>query len=333
MPPLVPHIFIDGVEHKKCSGCCYKPCDINRPDCAFSPGKGRWDNLAGLCKDCMKKSRAKSRDKKIHPENYIKPPKTHKKCNGPCGEEKELKDFYTIGAVCKVCKNEKEKQEYPKIKDKKQAKSRESYLEKRKDRGWVEARNATEREGYKRRREDPEYIKSHNAKIRAHYTIPTNRERKNENQNRTRAERVKIPGYSENRNKQIRNRYRRKMESDDHHWKITRNLRCRLWQVCQRQNAQKQPTMELVNGSWEELKEYIELQFSEGMNWGNYGSGWHLDHIIPCNAFDFTIELDQRICFWYRNLQPMWGLENIRKSDKYKEEDKLKLINEYINSF
>jgi hypothetical protein len=110
MPPRVPHIFIDGVEHKKCSGCCYKPCDINRPDCAFGPGKGRWDNLAGLCKDCMKRTRAKSRDKKIHPENYIKPPKTHKKCNGPCGEEKELKDFYTERAVCKVCKLEAQKE-------------------------------------------------------------------------------------------------------------------------------------------------------------------------------------------------------------------------------
>jgi len=52
------------------------------------------------------------------------------------------------------------------------------------------------------------------------------------------------------------------------------------------------------------------------MNWENRNQ-WHIDHIVPCNAFDFTMELDQRICLWYKNLQPIGGPENMEKGDKY----------------
>ncbi len=72
------------------------------------------------------------------------------------------------------------------------------------------------------------------------------------------------------------------------------------------------------------------------MSWENYGRTakkdytnlWHFDHIIPCDAFDFTDDDEVRACFYYKNLQPLWWDENIRKLNKYEESDK----NTYIDS-
>jgi hypothetical protein len=65
------------------------------------------------------------------------------------------------------------------------------------------------------------------------------------------------------------------------------------------------------------LKDYLEKQFDENMNWPNYGSYWHVDHIRPCASFDLTDEEQQRICFHYSNLQPLEAIENMRKGAKW----------------
>ena len=49
----------------------------------------------------------------------------------------------------------------------------------------------------------------------------------------------------------------------------------------------------------------------------NHGTVWHIDHIIPCNAFDLNDENEQRRCFHFKNLQPMYPKDNIIKSDDY----------------
>lgn len=75
-------------------------------------------------------------------------------------------------------------------------------------------------------------------------------------------------------------------------------------------------TCELLGCSFIELKDYIEKQFSDGMNWSNMGK-WHIDHIIPLAAFDLSIEENQKIVFHYTNLQPLWAEENLKKGAKY----------------
>lgn len=73
-------------------------------------------------------------------------------------------------------------------------------------------------------------------------------------------------------------------------------------------------TIELIGCSIEELKAHIENQFQEGMTWENHGYyGWHIDHIVSCASFDLNDPEQQRLCFHYSNLQPMWAKENIRK--------------------
>ena len=62
---------------------------------------------------------------------------------------------------------------------------------------------------------------------------------------------------------------------------------------------------------------HIESQWKEGMTWDNYGyRGWHIDHIIPCSAFDLTKEEEQKKCFHYTNQQPLWAEENMKKGAK-----------------
>ena len=75
------------------------------------------------------------------------------------------------------------------------------------------------------------------------------------------------------------------------------------------------PTKEFLGCSMEALKIYLENQFSTGMSWDNYGK-WHLDHIKPCCIFDLTDIEQQKICFHYTNLQPLWAIDNIKKGRK-----------------
>jgi len=74
----------------------------------------------------------------------------------------------------------------------------------------------------------------------------------------------------------------------------------------------------LLGCSLEVLKFHLECYFTKGMSWDNYGYyGWHIDHIKPCAAFDLTDPEQQKQCFHYTNLQPLWAEDNMKKSDNY----------------
>lgn len=73
-------------------------------------------------------------------------------------------------------------------------------------------------------------------------------------------------------------------------------------------------TMQLLGCSIEYLRIYLENKFKDGMTWNNYGlHSWHIDHIIPCSKFDLCKEDEQKKCFHYTNLQPLWAKENLSK--------------------
>lgn len=73
----------------------------------------------------------------------------------------------------------------------------------------------------------------------------------------------------------------------------------------------------LVGYSFAELKEHLEKLFDDNMNWENYGSYWHLDHIRPLVTFDCTDNAQFIECWSLKNLQPLEAKENIRKGGKY----------------
>jgi hypothetical protein len=90
--------------------------------------------------------------------------------------------------------------------------------------------------------------------------------------------------------------------------------RLRLYNYIKTHNiTKKNKTFEIVGCSPQELKEHLEKQFKEGMNWENRNL-WHIDHIIPLASANTEEEL-YKLCH-FTNLQPLWAEENIKKSDK-----------------
>lgn len=83
-------------------------------------------------------------------------------------------------------------------------------------------------------------------------------------------------------------------------------------------------TMRLIGCDMKKLKTHLESQFKLGMTWQNYGTGWngrgmeqwHIDHIRPCASFDLSKPSEQRKCFHYTNLQPLWAEDNFKKGYK-----------------
>ena len=81
--------------------------------------------------------------------------------------------------------------------------------------------------------------------------------------------------------------------------------------------AKAETTMGLLGCSMDELRSHLEANFKKGMCWENHGiHGWHIDHKIPCSAFDLTDPEQQRKCFHFTNLQPLWAGDNWRKGNK-----------------
>lgn len=102
-------------------------------------------------------------------------------------------------------------------------------------------------------------------------------------------------------------------------FKLRMNLRHRIWSALQANEASKSGGIQqLVGCSAADLMRHLEAQFTDGMSWENYGKhGWHIDHIRPCASFDLSDPDQQRQCFHYTNLQPLWEADNIRKGAKW----------------
>ena len=91
---------------------------------------------------------------------------------------------------------------------------------------------------------------------------------------------------------------------------------------CLNAHIERKEIQELVGCSMDQLKEHLERQFTEGMTWDNYGFyGWHIDHIIPCVSFDLTDIEQQKKCFHYTNLQPLWAKDNLSKGSRVVQGD------------
>lgn len=68
----------------------------------------------------------------------------------------------------------------------------------------------------------------------------------------------------------------------------------------------------------EQLKRHLERQFHEGMSWENYGTIWHVDHIVPLASFKLETvdDAEFKAAFALTNLRPLWAEDNIEKRDR-----------------
>lgn len=125
--------------------------------------------------------------------------------------------------------------------------------------------------------------------------------------------------YENNKTKIIKqkNKYKRERCNSDIEFRILNNLRSRLHDALKGKNKASR-TLKLLGCSIEFLKKHLESQFKKDMTWDNHSfRGWHIDHIKPCAKFDLSDSEEQRKCFNFKNLQPLWAEENIKKGCYY----------------
>lgn len=108
-----------------------------------------------------------------------------------------------------------------------------------------------------------------------------------------------------------------KYKRNHFHVQLKEKLRARILSALKTQFTKKTSKLrELLGCDIQILKLHLESQFKPGMSWENHAvRGWHIDHIKPCASFDLTKVEEQKKCFHYTNLQPLWWLDNLTKSD------------------
>lgn len=98
---------------------------------------------------------------------------------------------------------------------------------------------------------------------------------------------------------------------------LSGRLRHRIRCAIKRQFTSKShSTIELIGCTFEHFKNYFQRLFTKGMNWDFFMKGKiHIDHIVPCSKFNLTDPTQQKACFHYKNLQPLWAFDNLSKRD------------------
>lgn len=105
--------------------------------------------------------------------------------------------------------------------------------------------------------------------------------------------------------------YQKKKLKTDIFYRLSRNLRNRLWYALKNTEWKKNTKFtEYIGCDRHTLINHLENQFKKDMSWENYGK-WDIDHIIPLSSAQTEEEL-YKLCH-YTNLQPMWGTINRKK--------------------
>ena len=257
-----------------------------------------------ICKECLNNEKKQQRINRNLPER-----------EGICTKCHELKILPKNKYWCRGCKNDNNNKSRNKNKEKINEKEREAYHKKKeevKDKIIVdditETKMCTECE--KEKTLDNFYLHKGKGTVRA-WCKECTKKKRNE-------------AYPDNKEKI--NSTRRKLESKkrktDPAYKLEKNMRNRLYHAIKNQKTTKSSTtFKLVGCNKNDLKIYLEKRFTDGMTWENYGV-WHVDHIKPCQLFDLEKEDEQKECFHYTNLRPLWGDINISRGKKMNLEDK-----------
>jgi hypothetical protein len=115
--------------------------------------------------------------------------------------------------------------------------------------------------------------------------------------------------------------YNKKKYNTDPYFKVVCCMRSRISKLLKQKNADKYNKFYNYLGcSKQDFILYFQAKFKEGMTWENHGE-WHIDHIKPCSSFNLLNEEEQKKCFHYTNLQPLWASENISKGCKYVDQN------------
>ena len=107
-----------------------------------------------------------------------------------------------------------------------------------------------------------------------------------------------------------------KQIKENPYFRLVKNLRNRVKDGIKNGNGLKSSVTEtLIGCTYAFVRQHLTSLFQPGMTLENYGL-WEIDHIIPVASFDLTKEEEQKKCFHWSNMQPLWKQINRLKSDK-----------------
>ena len=137
--------------------------------------------------------------------------------------------------------------------------------------------------------------------------------------------RTRHPEY----NKEWRRRHLKKMQAYYRHYYKTKRATSVNWVLSNGVGRRLRLMLNSGKGGrhWEEilgytvqeLRSHLEKQFTPGMSWELFLQGKiHIDHRVPIAFFEYQKPEDWEFqyCWSLDNLQPMWALDNRKKSDK-----------------
>ena len=101
----------------------------------------------------------------------------------------------------------------------------------------------------------------------------------------------------------------------DPEFKLLKNMRIRLNNVL-RGKSKSRATRQLIGIDFKTFSKWIEFQLEEGMTLQNYGSVWHLDHVIPISSFNLLDEEELFKAMNWMNIRPLLALKNLQKANK-----------------
>ncbi len=277
---------------KKCS-----KCKINKNESSYSKRKASKDGLSYICKECKceidKEYKDNNRD---HIKNYMN---NYYESNKELIKSKNSKKYHENKDTIK----EVFKEYYIKNSENIKEKSNIYYYDNKKDildkRKYEYNRNS---EKYKEKtkkwsEENQEAVK----KYRREYYLKNKK---------------RIKEYKKNyyvNNKEYINKYMRDYWANKKYIKSWRGILYRYLKYFSKEKNES--TLNLLGYTPEMLRIKIEFQFKSGMSWENYGE-WEIDHKKPLSKFD--INCNPNIVNALCNLQPLWKIENIKKSNKWK---------------
>jgi len=113
-----------------------------------------------------------------------------------------------------------------------------------------------------------------------------------------------------------RNELRRQAYATDPVYRLQTCMRSRLHSALVG-TCKAESSIQLIGCTPTFLHDYIVSMFTPEMTWENI----HVDHIRPCASFDLTDPMQQKLCFNYRNLQPLLAMDNMHKHKAWDHKD------------
>ncbi len=170
-----------------------------------------------------------------------------------------------------------------------------------------------------------------------HVVLEKNRQYRRDNRDQICAQKKQY--YNENKpaikeyhanNKEKRNAYKRSRFETDIMFRITERMKSRLHIALK--NVSGKHSSKLLGCSKDHLMDWIGFQFENGLNWDNYGTAWHIDHVIPVSFFDVLCLEARQYAFHWTNTRPLGVRANLTKSSKILKNDILQHL-EQLKSF